>query len=666
MAATFVFSIMGGLSSGSDAATVAKLHKSEAQADKLDKLLRVSQRANQHHAERSKHAAGELSALHSKVTKLQKDHTDVTELRSKVVLLETELQATSDPTPNPTGAPTEEPTQNPTERPTDAPSADPTQEPTQNPTGSPTNPPTDAAPQSESRFDQIRAAHKSTSDARQALELKATPVQIFTNARDVTKSSALFTAMTVSIPDGIREELVNRDYYAPHMGDMFCASVSGYLTHIQNTRIKNGHIDKTTFLPVGPVKNLYGKCVVSRETLPLISGTGIFTLDNMPDEQKKQDWIVGGTDYGDWYRLDYNCNDHKKDHPPLKRTAKSFGAEPDLVYAKDAVILREGSIHTGSEDGKYHESYVPPRGCYHTSFLGEPNCRAHSPGNLPKHGKVFVLSQVMGENYFHFMVENLPKVAIFLKDLLADKEVQIHIVTNEDFKKGALTTEKISPFTRQFMDLLGVDVSRFVSGDIVASEVFIPPGVGCGTPGTAFFSENMLRETLMSATLLSAMPREVKAGEKPIMLVMTRYGIGQRGANLTPEQLKMMVEGITKELPDFDVQELADTDKSLSSCQECMVKKINSASVIVAEHGAGLSNILFAKAGTTIIEMYSFGLPPCYLDLAYTLGLNYYNGDGASMMGALRNFDATNEASKKFLVEQCQDVARMARGQPSA
>jgi hypothetical protein len=59
-------------------------------------------------------------------------------------------------------------------------------------------------------------------------------------------------------------------------------------------------------------------------------------------------------------------------------------------------------------------------------------------------------------------------------------------------------------------------------------------------------------------------------------------------------------------------------------CIECVVRLFNNASVVIGQHGAGLTNALFTRQGTVIVEQVSRGGNPCYMDLAYTLGLQYH------------------------------------------
>ena len=65
----------------------------------------------------------------------------------------------------------------------------------------------------------------------------------------------------------------------------------------------------------------------------------------------------------------------------------------------------------------------------------------------------------------------------------------------------------------------------------------------------------------------------------------------------------------------------ADAD---AECIECTVKIFNEASVIIGQHGAGLTNMLYARVDTMLMEYDSMGGNLCFMDLAYTLGLRYY------------------------------------------
>ena len=50
-----------------------------------------------------------------------------------------------------------------------------------------------------------------------------------------------------------------------------------------------------------------------------------------------------------------------------------------------------------------------------------------------------------------------------------------------------------------------------------------------------------------------------------------------------------------------------------------------SASVVLAPHGAGLSNIVFCQPGTKIIELFApTYVPPCYRIISNICGLEHY------------------------------------------
>ena len=64
-------------------------------------------------------------------------------------------------------------------------------------------------------------------------------------------------------------------------------------------------------------------------------------------------------------------------------------------------------------------------------------------------------------------------------------------------------------------------------------------------------------------------------------------------------------------------------DKPLPGYEDT-VKMFYRAKLIVAPHGAGLSNILFSQPGSTVVEVLCNPRPnPCYKDVALALGHRY-------------------------------------------
>ena len=64
---------------------------------------------------------------------------------------------------------------------------------------------------------------------------------------------------------------------------------------------------------------------------------------------------------------------------------------------------------------------------------------------------------------------------------------------------------------------------------------------------------------------------------------------------------------------------------SLPTLEETMTM-FNRAKIIIASHGAGLTNMIFSRPGTVIIEANCHAPMgrPCYRNMAYKLGLRYY------------------------------------------
>ena len=139
-----------------------------------------------------------------------------------------------------------------------------------------------------------------------------------------------------------------------------------------------------------------------------------------------------------------------------------------------------------------------------------------------------------------------------------------------------------------------------------------------------------------AGSLLSSAPRPF--GEGIVLLINRVKGGGRPGedqndfrkrkAAITALLRRYETEGQevrgSKLRKEMEVKEFRDDDKELMGCIACTARLFNSASLIVGVHGAGLSNALFARAGTVLIEAVGFGNPLCYMDLAFTLGLEYH------------------------------------------
>lgn len=76
-----------------------------------------------------------------------------------------------------------------------------------------------------------------------------------------------------------------------------------------------------------------------------------------------------------------------------------------------------------------------------------------------------------------------------------------------------------------------------------------------------------------------------------------------------------MREALVDNFPDYDVVEFFGTGSVRSQFEA-----FTSASLIVAPHGAGLSNTIVAPLHTAVLEIAPIHCPPCFLRLTLKVG----------------------------------------------
>ena len=81
--------------------------------------------------------------------------------------------------------------------------------------------------------------------------------------------------------------------------------------------------------------------------------------------------------------------------------------------------------------------------------------------------RVFVISQIMGNNVFHFLTENLPRLGLYHSELLADPTIKVHVVTNDEGTDNS-KLHLVPKYIKSFMHFLGIPDTRLTFGAIQA------------------------------------------------------------------------------------------------------------------------------------------------------------------------------------------------------
>ena len=315
------------------------------------------------------------------------------------------------------------------------------------------------------------------------------------------------------------------------------------------------------------------------------------------------------------YIYNYTCN------TDIKLASIPTQVEPLLLNSRSPTIYEKGTSpppHRFEMPTLYQAMQIFTRSVI--SEMGEPFCgglqvRPHDclpapssqPSNssistFPHYAEVFVISQRWGEGYFHRMIENIPRTALFL-DFLR-KYPSIKILARDNSQK-----------LLEILETLGLSRDRVITGWIRADIAYVPRTTSCGTPNMIelqFFQYHSYQ--FIARNLL--VQNDIKRNN---LILIKRSGRRHFTNHTLIEQL------LNKTSKEFGFNFVVFGDNPPPSLNETMIL-FSLASIVVASHGAGLSNLVFGRPGTLVIE----GLcnKPhtnlCYQRTAYALGMRWH------------------------------------------
>lgn len=239
-------------------------------------------------------------------------------------------------------------------------------------------------------------------------------------------------------------------------------------------------------------------------------------------------------------------------------------------------------------------------------------------------GKVALLSGLAGHVYYHWMFDIIPRLGLLRQSGIKFKEIDWFVVNSLS-----------KPFQPETLNLLGIDPKKIIESDrtshIQATELIVPsfPGYLDWVPeGTIKF----LRQTFLPQVSMT------KTSNQKIYVSRARASNRQLINESEVNELLTKEGFITVFLEEMSVLE--------------QIALFMNASIIVAPHGSGLTNLVFCSPNTKVVELFS----PNYLRTDYwmisqQLHLKHYYTVGKNFdCLSLRNLMYQNALTEDILV----------------
>lgn len=239
-----------------------------------------------------------------------------------------------------------------------------------------------------------------------------------------------------------------------------------------------------------------------------------------------------------------------------------------------------------------------------------------SPKNL--RGRTGVIATA-GKGYYHFLWDSIPRLGL------------LKLGGYEPAELDQLIVKKVNFDCRdEILALMGIDPARLVashaSSCFQASELILPSLVNAeGTHAQA--GAPYVPARWVCDFLRATFPPTGAASDAGAGLFISRRGASKRRVENEDEiaafLAKRSIRAVSLETLTFQQQ----------------VDLFASAAIVVAPHGAGLSNLVFCKSGTRVVEIFPPDeAPPCYWAISAQCGLRYqyFIGESGAAPDSLR------------------------------
>ncbi|MBX2882266.1 MAG: DUF563 domain-containing protein [Granulosicoccus sp.] len=252
----------------------------------------------------------------------------------------------------------------------------------------------------------------------------------------------------------------------------------------------------------------------------------------------------------------------------------------------------------------------------------------HTKGNLhlawraasarqPEHinGRVCFLDARSSNIYYHWMLDVLPKIHLLsLAGITLDSIDKFIVRASSGFQKDTLHKLGIPTDKLIFQDsgahyTADTLIMPFLKNDL-GDRVYTGLGLGLAAWVPEFLKRSFLSdEYLLKQSPLQSLQASADCGRR---LYISRAEAGSRRI-VNEDKIKSILNQFGFEVCQFESMSVSEQAQQMAEAE-----------VVVACHGAGLTNLAFCRENTRVLEIFGEYIVPCYWSLSNLTGLEYH------------------------------------------
>lgn len=184
-----------------------------------------------------------------------------------------------------------------------------------------------------------------------------------------------------------------------------------------------------------------------------------------------------------------------------------------------------------------------------------------------------------GSSVYHEVIDCISRIIPFLNWAIINKDYYI-VISKSRYKND---------IGKAILNLLGFDSSRIIEKDVIVEKALIPTPFYCCGSSTPILQKfrSIIRKNLVKMNIMN--------GKKYILFV-------ERTKTRVIIEMKELIKKVREEFYNYDIKIYKDTEQN----NTVIFNLFYYANIVIAHHGAGLTNFIFCNKNTIVMEIKPF------------------------------------------------------------